>query len=130
MIDRYEDDPDPEVTVPKKSLNISAIAGGVVGGVVLLTACISAGIFFLVRRRRQKGRKENPVNAIPIAVVNDDELYRVNPYTVIESPSIQLPSNAQEKSIFERARRNRDVTSRAGIDTGKQVCQLLAISLA
>ena len=96
MIDRYEDnpDPDPEVTVPKKSLNISAIAGGVVGGVAFLIACISAAIVFLVRRRRRKGRKENPVNAIPIAVVNDDELYRVNPYTVIEISSIQLPSNA------------------------------------
>jgi len=116
--------------VPKDPPNISVIAVSVVGGAVFLIACISAAVFFLLRRRRQKGRKENPFNAIPTTVANNDGPSRFNPYTFINSPSGQLPLNAQKSSMFEQARRNGDVTARAGIDTGKQVYQLLAISLA
>ncbi|GKT49958.1 uncharacterized protein ColSpa_10139 [Colletotrichum spaethianum] len=58
-------DPDPPSPVPEKSSTpIGAIVGGVVGGLALI-ALVALGIWFLIRKKKQTPKGQNPAMSQP-----------------------------------------------------------------
>ena len=92
---------------PARPSKIGAIAGGVVGGVVLI-ACIVFGVFFFIRRRRRQEAASKSTDAIPLARMRSTRsasgsVDGARPYSV-RAPSGILRSGVSFASVVERER--------------------------
>lgn len=71
--------------------NIGAIVGGIVGGIAAVVMAVLLTLFFVRRRRGQKGRRRHSLDLLPESTQPHDEQYQPEPFII--PPSVASRSH-------------------------------------